>query len=166
MSFQNPKFCFLFFPLLKSNCCRTKAKQAAFQLIIYLKCTTVIVLHMWYRKIFPLDTDVGILSPFSLSWWMHSYPGTVAQIHRVQNRKKKLSIEVTERVPSVMSKCLILTSMLLGERKQTGYRLCFKQCSHVTLHQHSVFPEVFFAPGVSLLLSFSNLEACTSHTLH
>lgn len=122
------------------------------------------MLHMWYRKIFPLDTDVGFLSPFFLC--LGGCTSTLVQIHRVQNRERKPSTEVTERIPSIMSKCLILTSMLFGERKQTGYRLYFKQCSHVTLHQHCVLFEVFFAPGESLLLSFSDPKLGSLYILH
>lgn len=173
MFFQNSKYCFLYFPLLKSHGYRTKTKQAASLLITRIFkaaflpwcCVsgtgkTFLLMKMWasWASLLCLDRYTTGSS-------------TLARIHGVQNRERKCSTEASERISSVMAKSLIFTCIQLlpcclekGNKQCTGYAL---NCVPMSLfHQQPPLLKVFLAPEDSLLSSFSDPKNGSLHTMH
>lgn len=171
MSFQNWKYCFLYFPLLKSHCYRTKTKQAVSRLStrIFKAALLPLCCVSGIGKTFRLTEMWSSWAPLLCLGRYTSSPGTLAWIQSVEQGKKAINRgnrEKTFNNGQILNPYIhTATSMLFGERKWTVYRLCFKllPCYYFI---SSLSFKVFLAPANSLLSSFSDPKLGRLGTMH
>lgn len=156
---------------------KNKSEQAASQLItrIFKAALLPLCCISDIEKAFLMTKLWASWAPLLCLGRYISSPGTLAGIHRVQNKERSLS---TERIPSIMAKSLILTSMLLlpcclemANKQYTGYNSIqgALNCAPMWLFHHFIsylkFSLLLVIHYCCLFRTLS-LGACTWCALH